>query len=295
MVALNDTSSGVTAAYGTRPTSRARATAEEMQGRRDLLVQLASEHGPCSVRHLFYASVVAGMPGIGKDSNGYRKVQRLALELRRAGLIPYRLIVDNTRLARFVDTWEDPDDFLADLAGFYRRDLWSRGDWRVEVWCESDSISSTVAEVVITKWRLQLMVCRGFSSETFAYNAAEAWRDSDRQPVVLYIGDHDPHGLEIERNLRDKLTEFSEVQPVWTRVGVTWEQVEELALPGTAPKKAYGYPLAVEAEALPAPLLRDLLDGEIGRYVDQHRLEVLMQAEAEEREGFVALAAGFGR
>lgn len=279
-----------------RPVKRNRATQAEMAARRDQLAALANEHGPCSVRHLFYASVVAGMPGITKDVNGYAKVQRLALELRRAGRIPYRLIVDNTRLARFLDTWDTPEDFLDDLAGFYRRDLWTRSPWRVEVWCESDSISSTVAEIVITKWRLQLMVCRGFSSETFAYNAADAWRDSPhRRPVVLYIGDHDPHGLDIERNLREKLTEFSDADPLWDRIGVTWDQVEQFDLPGTTPKKEYGYPLAVEAEALPAPVLRELLDDVIASFVDQYQLDVLMAAEAEEREGFLALAEGWQR
>ena len=30
---------------------------------------------------------------------------------------------------------------------------------------------------------------------------------------------------------------------------MTWEQVQDWELPGTTPKKPYGYPLAVEAEA----------------------------------------------
>jgi len=279
--------------YAARPIKRLRATAAEMAERRELLVDLAASHGPCSVRHLFYAAVVARMPGVTKDKHGYAKVQRLALELRRAGRIPYRQVVDNTRLARYLDTWDSPDEFLADMAGTYRRNLWSRTPYRVEVWCESDSISSTVAEVVITRWRLQLMVCRGFSSETFAYNAAEAWRDSPRQPVVLYIGDHDPHGLEIESNLREKLTTFAEVEPVWHRIGVTWDQVVDLDLPGTTPKKSYGFPQAVEAEALPAPMLREMLDNAISAYVDPHQLEVLQVAEADEREGLELLFGGW--
>lgn len=80
----------------------------------------------------------------------------------------------------------------------------------------------------------------------------------------------------------------------WGRIGVTWQQVEELHLPGTHPKKPYGYPLAVEAEALPPQMLRDLLDAEVRSFVDQDALMVLEAAEVSERQVLERIAATAG-
>lgn len=282
------------ASYGTSAVKRRRATNAEMAERSEMLVDLAVEHGPCSVRHLFYASVVAGMPGITKDDKGYRKVQRLVLDLRRDGRIDYELVVDSTRWLRKPTSYNSMQDALKATARQYRRNLWARSPWRVEVWAESDSISSTIYDVT-SMWDVPLMVCKGYASETFAYGAAEAWKSDHRQPVVLYVGDHDPNGLEIEDDLQRKLLEFGGREADWYRVGVRWDQVEELELPGTAPKvgrkkKPYPFSLAVEAEALPAQFLRDELDLLIGTFVNSHDLAVIEAAETSEREVLMRMA-----
>jgi len=249
------------------------------------LVVIATEHGPCSVRHIYYRAVVAGL--VAKTNAGYAMVQRDLLQLRRDHTIPYTLIVDSSRSAYFPEVWDDLDGLLDHVAATYRRDLWTRSPYRVEVWAESESISGTILPTA-NAWAVPVYPCRGQSSETFAWKAAETWKQTpNRTPVVLYIGDHDPAGLEIEESLLGKLGSFTEtVFPGidWTRIGVTWEQVEAFDLPGTKPKKAYGYPYSVEAEALPPRTLITLLDRAISNYADQHDLDVLLAAEESERD-----------
>ena len=109
-------------------------------------------------------------------------------------------------------------------------------------------------------------------------------RRDPRVPVVLNIGDHDPHGLEIEADLRRKLSDFGGSAFEWSRIGVTWDQIELLDLPGTTPKKEYGFPTAVEAEALPPGTIRGLLDNAITDYVDADQFDVLLASERSERE-----------
>ena len=276
--------------YGTRPVRR-RATAEEMGERRQALVDLAHEHGPCSVRHLFYASVVEGVAGVEKTEAGYRKVQSLVLQLRQQRRIGYELIVDGTRLRRKPRTFDSVEEALTHTARLYRRNLWSQSPYLVEVWCESDSIASTVADVT-DRADVPLMVCRGHTSETFAWTSAREWNDQyRRQPVVLYIGDHDPAGLDIEESLRTKLDGFYEQyhDVIWRRIGVTWDQVVFGDLPGTEPKvgnrkRPYPYSLSVEAEAIPAPELRGLLTDAIDEYVDLDQLDVLRRVEIQESQ-----------
>lgn len=282
--------------YDARPIKRRRATQAEMAARFDAIEALAAEHYPCSVRHLFYRATVAKVPTIGKDIRGYTKVQRAVLQLRREGRIPYSWITDNSRTAFMVDVWGGLDGFLDDMAGVYRRDLWDRSPFRVEVWCESDSIAGTLMDIA-HRWRVGLFPIKGQSSETFAYNAAQNWlADPAREVVVLYVGDHDPAGVEIEQALRVKLEGFAagmDHSPLFSRVGVTWEQVQAYDLPGTNPKKAYGYPLAVEAEALPPRVLREMVNDTIAAFVDEGQLQTLLAVEEEERRGLRQLVDTF--
>lgn len=267
-----------------------------MAERRDVLERLAEEHGPASVRHIFYAAVVAQLSGITKDQAGYNKVQTQVLNLRRSGRIPYDQITDSTRWMRKSPSFDSWQEAVERTAAMYRRNLWSSSLDRVEVWAESDSIAGVIHQVT-NRWDVPLMVCRGQASETFAHSAAEAWAQSPKRPVVLYVGDHDPHGLDIEESLQEKLRRFHYAPEhiEWTRIGITAEQVVSMDLPTTKPKltnrkKPYPFDWAAEAEALPAVLLRELLDSAISRYVDHDQLEVLRAAEAAERQSLLALA-----
>lgn len=263
------------------PHKRHRATRAELQARRDALVEIVLEDGPMSVRQAYYRAVVHAI--VPKNANGYERVQRDVLWLRREHLLPYEMVVDYTRWMRKPRTWDSAKDALVATAQLYRQAMWSRSPYRPEVWVESDSIAGSVMPVT-EAWDVPLMSCRGQSSETFAYKAAEDWVIDDRLPVVAYIGDHDPAGLEIEASIRTKLHGFAGWSVEWARIGVTWDQVVEHDLPGTSPKKAYGFPVAVEAEALPPQMLRDLLDDWIEGWADPDELRALRAAEESERE-----------
>jgi len=255
---------------------------EEMTVRRRLLVDLAAEHHPASVRHLFYLAVVASVPGITKNDSGYNKVQRALVDLRMSGEIPFSHIVDNTRWQRRPDSYEGVFDCLLETARLYRKNLWNTANRQVEVWAESDSIAGVITDVT-WKWNVPLMVTKGYSSITFARNAVDAWNADGRDVTVYYIGDHDPAGLAIEAKLREYIEGWSAVRVDWERVGVSWEQVEQFDLPGTTPKKEYGYPLAVEAEAMPPGVLRGLLDAAIEQHVDPGALALHEMVEQEEK------------
>ena len=52
--------------YEASPVKRARATKAEMEERAEFLIDYASEHGPVTVRGLYYQAEVASLPGISK-------------------------------------------------------------------------------------------------------------------------------------------------------------------------------------------------------------------------------------
>lgn len=129
-------------AYQTSPIRRKRASQTEMCARMDVLLSIVSEIRPCTVRQAFYQAEVAGI--VEKSEAGYDKVQRALSDLRRTGRMPYGWIADNTRWQRKPRTYNGPEEAIAEVARFYRKDLWRDADSYVEIWLEKDALSGVI-------------------------------------------------------------------------------------------------------------------------------------------------------
>jgi hypothetical protein len=285
-------------AYRARTIKRERRTAERVAQLDAQILAVLREDHPQSVRHVFYRMTDPRLPEpVEKSDRGYRHVQARCVVLRRNGRLPYGWLADTGRMGYFVDTFRGRGDFIRRMAGMYRADLWADADSRCEVWCESRSI----AGVILTDCQdlaVSLYPCGGFTSITFAHDAAQAMNAADdgREVVVFYIGDYDPAGVLIdvalERELRTHL--HPDVAMRFVRLGITAEQVERYDLPRKPRKesdrRALHIDCAVEAEAMPATILRTLLRDEIEALLPAHALEVAKVAEASEQAGLARLA-----
>ena len=285
-----------------RPTKRFRATKAQLQARYDAVLAIAREHQPTGLRFIYYTATTKKI--VPKNDSGYGMVQRAVLHLRRSGRMPWEWIVDTNRWMRKPTTYGSVEDALYDLSASYRRALWHDSKTVVEVWCESESVAGVLYPIT-AKWDVPLYPIKGQTSDSFAYGAAQNYKADPRQLVVFYVGDHDPHGYEIETNLRAKLIEHSGRRDIeWERMACTAEDVERLELPGTKAKKTTYVDAicktavpwigpAVEIEAIPPTTLRTWLDNWICDYVDPRKLEALELVEAEERNGLEAMARGW--
>ncbi len=121
----------MTDVYEASPVKRARATNADMEARAEFLIAYAKEHGPVTVRQLYYQAEVHGLPGIDKTESGYIKVQRQVLDLRRAGRLDYGHISDATRWMRKPRTFDSVEDAIAQTARFYRRSLWTDAEFHM--------------------------------------------------------------------------------------------------------------------------------------------------------------------
>ena len=216
-----------------------RATRAEMEERAEFLIAYAEEHGPVTVRQLYYQAEVNSLPGIDKTDNGYDKIQEQVLKLRREGRLDYGLIADATRWMRKPQSFNGIEQALADTARFYRKDLWTDADSYVEIWCEKDALAGVVLPVT-AKYDVPLMVARGFSSETFCYEAIAARGDDDRPYYVYYLGDLDRAGQDAARSLKEKLTRFADeegIEVIFDQIAVTERQIIFLKLPTREPKR----------------------------------------------------------
>jgi hypothetical protein len=283
-------------------TPRRRATRDEMEVRAEFFISYSQEHGPVTVRGLYYQAEVHGIPGIDKDDHGYAKVQRQVLALRRAGRLAYSDIADATRWMRKPTTHDSIEDALHDTARFYRKALWRDADEVVEIWAEKDALAGVIYPVT-DQFDVPLMVTRGFSSETFCFEAVEA-RESDPRPYhVYYLGDFDRSGRDAARSLHEKLKRFADekgVTVVFEQIAVTEQQIRDLDLPTREPKritaadKKWPFPFACELDAIPPDYMRNLVQAVIERHLPPHQFNVLKVAEASERTLIRQLVAGLG-
>jgi hypothetical protein len=81
-----------------------------MEDRARFLIDYAERHGPVTVRQLYCRAEVEGVPGIDKTDNGYDKIQRQVLLLRRAARLAYRHIADLTRWMRKPTTFDGVEE-----------------------------------------------------------------------------------------------------------------------------------------------------------------------------------------
>ena len=267
---------------------------------------LKNDH-PQSVRHVFYLMTNPRLPvsvekkDKGKN-NGYNKIQNRMAVMRRSGRLPYHWVTDTTRRGYHVNTYADGGDYLRSVWRHYRFDLWREITTHVEVWCESRSIAGVI-QSECDDYAVSLYPAGGFSSISFVYEAASYIQDeikhSGKERVcVLYIGDYDPAGVLVDRSIEKELRQhLPDIEIEFRRVGINPDQVQEYDLP-TKPRKDGDNRVlhirdTVEAEAMPAHLLRGLLRYELESFIPARQLAVMKIAEQSERDGLEALAGNY--
>ena len=274
---------------------RNRATKAEMQERAAFYIDYAKAHGPMTVRGLYYQAEVAGLPGIGKDENGYNKVQAHVLKLRREGKLPYDTIADATRYMRRPRTYDGWEAALKQTARFYRKSLWAESPVEVEIWVEKSALAGVI-QPVTSEYDVPLMPTGGYTSETFAYEAVRAMQGCEQTLVIYALYDFDRSGADATKSLKEKVERFGEqfgVPVEFHILGLTNEQVQALNLPTREPKrtttadKKWPYPFAAELDAIPPDTLRDMVRGAIERHLPRDELEKLKRIERLERDTLI--------
>lgn len=277
---------------------RHRGTVEEMEIRARFLIAYASRHSPVTVRQLFYAATVAGLPGIQKDDNGYSAIQQQVLKLRRAGRMPYAHIADLTRFMRKPRTHGGIAEALEETAMLYRRALWRDLPFHVEVWVEKDALAGSLTPVT-SEFDVPLMVCRGFTSETFAHDAVLEWAHIGKVVHVYHLGDFDRSGQDAANDLEKKLLGFAAERGLtvfFERLGVTVGQIFSMNLPTREPKRKtvadqrWPWDFACELDAIPPDELRAMLRERLETYIPAAQMKVLTAAEESERSLLHAFA-----
>ena len=266
---------------------QARATGDEMEERRDRLLEIVEASQPMTVRQVFYQATMHGI--VEKEETGYDKIQRTLAAMRREELLPFEWIVDNTRWEQRPYTCTDVADALQDTARTYRKTLWTDEDPCVQIWLEKDALSG-VLEPITNKYDVSLMVARGYSSITFLKDGAEKL-PTDRPSYIYHLGDFDPSGVHAGEKIEEDLRNFAPDADIhFKRLAVTPEQIEQWRLPTRPTKKQdsraarFGSDVSVELDAIEPGRLRSLVEKAILKHLPKKKYDALMKQEQRERE-----------
>lgn len=158
-----------------------------------------------TLRQLYYQLVSADL--IPNKQKEYDRLGSIINDARLAGLIDWRSIVDRTRSLKGLAHWTSPEEILDAVSAQYRIDKWRDQRHRIEVWIEKDALAG-VFQRVCNELDVPFFSCRGYTSQSEMWSAAQrlqSYMDNGQEPVILHFGDHDPSGIDMSRDIFDRL------------------------------------------------------------------------------------------
>ena len=282
--------------YGTSPlVKRRRRSPEALESLLGTCKEIiASYEEEITIRHLFYR--LAGLRLIEKDEASYKLLCSHLSKWRKSGHLPFDAFIDGTRWRYGATTHTDAEEALQDCVRSFRKNLWQSQNVYPEVWAEKDAIASIITPIA-NQWGVKVFISRGFASISSLYKAGqtfEAMRSYDKEPRIMYFGDHDPSGVGIDAAIKKSFGEFGQVPPIFERLAVTREQIVDLALPTRPVKKTDKRAKnweggCVEVDTLTPVQIRDILEKKLISLIDAREWNRTKYIEEAERESLAAI------
>lgn len=244
-----------------------------------------------TLRQLYYQFVSKDL--LENTVQSYKRLGDIIVDGRLAGLIDWNAIVDRTRNLERLAHWSDPPDILEAISSQFRVDKWKRQPNRIEVWIEKEALAG-VFERVCQELDVPYFCCRGYTSVSEMWAAGRRLQthiDDDQTPIILHFGDHDPSGIDMTRDIVDRLRMFAEAKIQVDRLALNMDQVEEYDPPPNPAKTTdsrYASYIEVhgkeswELDALDPATLANLVREAVGQYRDE---DLWKEDEDREEEG----------
>jgi hypothetical protein len=245
-----------------------------------------------TLRQLYYQFVARGL--IANKLTEYKRLGEAINEARIGGLVDWDAITDRTRNLHQLATWTDPADRLHWAARTYRTDKWESQDTRVEVWVEKEALAG-VFQDICDRLEVPMFACRGYVSQSEMHAAAkrlEEYADGGQSVVLLHFGDHDPSGIDMTRDILERLDLFSPGVVEVRRLALNMDQVRRYNPPPNPAKltdsRCEGY-MAIhgnqswELDALDPTQLAALVRDEVEDIRDPDRWKDAVRAQEKER------------
>jgi hypothetical protein len=252
-----------------------------------------------TTRQVYYQLVAKDL--IPNNPKSYNRLKSIVSDGRLAGLIDWDMIVDRTRGVVIPSHWDSPADIVEAAAQSFRIDKWEDQPYHVEVMVEKQALEGVLIPVC-RDLDIPFTANRGYSSSSAMYRAgkrlARAARDG-KDIFILYLGDHDPSGMDMDRDIIERLEMFSYRSIAFRRLALLMDQIEQMDIPEnpakTTDSRSKGYiaefgNASWELDAMEPQQLAEVVNLTVENLRDETLWNDAMERQEEMREelwGFV--------
>lgn len=252
-----------------------------------------------TLRQLYYQFVSRDL--LPNTQQSYKRLGGIISDGRLAGLIDWEAIEDRTRNLSTNSHWEDPSSIVSACAEQFQLNKWEGQPNRVEVWVEKEALAG-VLSVACSELDVPFFACKGYTSQSEMYRAGRrlaGYRASGAKPVVIHLGDHDPSGIDMTRDVRERLELLSEGPVKVVRIALNLDQVQQYNPPPNPAKltdtRAGDYVAKFgrqswELDALPPRVLVELVSSTVLNYRREDLWLYHVQQENEHRRQLQAVS-----
>lgn len=261
-----------------------------------------------TLRQLYYQFVSRDL--IPNKVQEYKRLGDVVSKGRRVGLIDWDAIVDRTRNVKINSHWTTAGDIIGSALRSFQLDKRIDQPNYIEVWVEKDALVG-IFEGPCFELDVPLFACRGYTSDSEAWAAAQRIRRAcqprshngyrRRRPYILHFGDHDPSGIDMTRDIRDRLSLFGCDLAV-DRLALNMDQVEEYEPPPNPAKETdsrfQGYmerfgDKSWELDALDPRVLDQIVREKLDELTDPDKWEAKVAEEDEQKRHLRAITSNW--
>jgi hypothetical protein len=257
----------------------------------EILQEYEDQGFDLTLRQLYYQFVSRDL--LANKQTEYKRLGSIVNDARLLGLIDWDHITDRTRNLQRNAHWDSPADAIESMAWQYRIDLWAPQSRRVEVWIEKDALIGVI-EGICTNLDVPYFSCRGYTSQSEMWRAAMRMKAHKKPVTVLHLGDHDPSGMDMTRDIRDRLKLLSHNAPITVkRIALNMDQIQQYDPPpnpakvtdsrATAYIEKYGNE-SWELDALEPAVMTEMISNEVTRLRNQKLWRESVARHKQERE-----------
>lgn len=267
----------------------------ESKAKIDQMVNIVDEYTNrglrLTARQLYYQFVSRDL--IANTPQEYKKLTNLLTDARYAGLVDWDAIEDRGRTPQARPEWRNIRSLVDSALRSYRLPRWEGQEKRVELWVEKQALAGVLWPLA-EEYHATLMVNKGYSSASAMYEAADRFKlDNCEENIIFYLGDHDPSGEDMVRDIRDRLMEFGVEWLTVKKVALTMDQVKRYNPPPNPAKMSDSRASAYvakhgrkswEVDALPPEVLDQLIRSAFAGVIDKKKMDEIKAQEERDKK-----------
>lgn len=294
-----------------------------------------------TARQLYYQFVSRDI--IPNQPTEYKKLTALLTDARYAGMVDWDAIEDRGREPSTPAEWDGLPSLVEAALRAYRLPRWADQTVYAELWVEKQALAGVLAPLA-REWHVTLMVNKGYSSASAMKESAERIKratisdqeeldglvneivelkedgaDDDDERIsdrhasirklvkpsyVFYLGDHDPSGEDMVRDISTRLDEFGCWFLKVQKVALTMAQVKQYNPPPNPAKitdpRAGAYIAKYgehswEVDALPPDVLARLIRSSFAGVVNDSKMKAIKKREELDKTRLREAVASLGK